>query len=160
MNILKTHELHTLNGWIEWYIHYIFNIVIKTNKQYTHQNTLPFSFELQKLTLSQAWLSLGLGSRVQWGGMGVSGLVLPRASMNKHFGINWWMRSCKHRRLTQVPREAFQKEQLIEDHAFLSEVPTQLEKGLESRVTSNAPTSAGSGNQLLLGKKRAESFSP
>ena len=38
-----------------------------------------------------------------------------------------------------MPREAFQKEQLIEDHAFLSEVPTQLEKGLERQSDLKCP---------------------
>lgn len=55
-----------------------------------------------------------------------------------------------------MPREAFQKEQLIEDHAFLSDVPTQLQEGLERRSDLRCPTSAGPGNQLLPGQNGAE----
>lgn len=58
-----------------------------------------------------------------------------------------------------MPREAFHKEQLIEDHAFLSDVPTQLEWGLERHSDLRYPTPAGPGNQLLLGQNGAEPIS-
>lgn len=46
-------------------------------------------------------------------------------------------------------------EEVIEDHAFLSEVPTQLEQGLEQRSDLECPDSTGPGNQPLLGQNGA-----
>ena len=91
---------------------------------------------------------------MRWDGT-VRVLALPRALLNKDFGTNCWMRSLKRGRLTQVPREAFHKEQLIEDRAFLSDVPSQLEQGLERRSDLRRPPSAGPASRLLLGRNGA-----